>query len=149
MANDLTGEFDLVAEFAIPAANRVLASMHRSERFLHSTSTIVDDTPRVQDGVVGPPPVVATLDAVGAPIVNHDRIGSLATVTFSSGSGPRVTPFDGIVNVDLDDIFVPPVVPSHLKGRAQLQLFPPTLSVPDNSGTRLTVHTQMLARYFP
>ncbi len=28
MANDLTGDFDVVAEFTLPAANRVLAAMH-------------------------------------------------------------------------------------------------------------------------
>ena len=33
MANDLTGDFDVVAEFRIPAANRVLAAMHRGNRF--------------------------------------------------------------------------------------------------------------------
>jgi len=33
MANDLTGNFDVVAEFAVAAANRVLAAMHCSERF--------------------------------------------------------------------------------------------------------------------
>jgi hypothetical protein len=28
MANGLTGEFDVVAEFSIPAVNRLLAAMH-------------------------------------------------------------------------------------------------------------------------
>ncbi len=30
MPNALTGEFDVVAQFAIPAANRLLAAMHRT-----------------------------------------------------------------------------------------------------------------------
>ena len=46
MANSLTGDFDVVAEFAIGAANRVIAAMHRAERFLHSTSVRVEDTSR-------------------------------------------------------------------------------------------------------
>src|SRR5262245_58846060 len=36
MANDLTGQFDVVAEFSAGAVNRLLAAMHRTERFLHS-----------------------------------------------------------------------------------------------------------------
>jgi hypothetical protein len=36
MANDLTGDFDVVAEFAIFAVNRVLAAMHRAQRIPHS-----------------------------------------------------------------------------------------------------------------
>jgi len=43
MPNPLTGDFDVVVEFAIPAANRMLAAMHRSERFLHSIALRVDD----------------------------------------------------------------------------------------------------------
>ena len=43
MANQLTGDFDVVAEFGIPAANRLLAAMHRSGRFPHSATLRVDD----------------------------------------------------------------------------------------------------------
>ena len=43
MANDLTGDFDVVAEFSIPAANRVLAAMHRGGRVSHSWTLRVDD----------------------------------------------------------------------------------------------------------
>src|SRR4051794_21528857 len=43
MANDLTGDFDVVAEFSIPAANRVLAAMHRGRRVPHSWTLRVDD----------------------------------------------------------------------------------------------------------
>ena len=42
MANALTGDFDVVAEFAMPAANRVLATLHRGERVPHSVSVRVD-----------------------------------------------------------------------------------------------------------
>ncbi|MDQ3242230.1 MAG: hypothetical protein M3Q09_00655 [Gemmatimonadota bacterium] len=45
MANDLTGDFDVVAQFAIPAVDRVLAAMHRIERFPHSIALRVDDNP--------------------------------------------------------------------------------------------------------
>jgi len=52
-------------------------------------------------------------------------------------------------NTDFAGFFLDPVVPSHLKGRAQLQLFPPTIDVPDSSGTRLTITIPMMSRYFP
>jgi hypothetical protein len=43
MANALTGDFDIVAEFTLGAANRVLAAMHCGERLPHSWSLQVDD----------------------------------------------------------------------------------------------------------
>ncbi len=161
MANDLTGDFDIVAEFAIPAANRVLASMHWSERFPHSLSVRVDDTPLPPGpgGLVGPrPTVVASIDAFGDPTTNHRRIGAVA-VDFGDGGGsgggpsPSSTPsvLDDIVNIgDLNLTVVNvEIVPSNLKGRAQLQLYPPTLTVPDATGTKLTVRIQLMARYTP
>ena len=44
MANDLTGDFDAVVQFSVGAADRVLAAMHRGNRFPHSLSTRVSDT---------------------------------------------------------------------------------------------------------
>src|SRR5262249_18605801 len=145
MANNLTGEFDLVAEFALHAANRMLASMHRSERFQHSIATRVDDT------LVDPnhASVFGGIDASGTALANHLQIGDAPT-------GPRRPPsltslllLDGVVNTNVGVLEIPPIVPSLLKGKAQLQLFPPTVDVPDASGNRLTVHIPMMSRYFP
>jgi hypothetical protein len=47
MANDLTGDFDVVAEFTIPAANRILAAMHRGSRLPHSWSLRVDNSTHI------------------------------------------------------------------------------------------------------
>ncbi len=47
MANDLTGDYDVAVEFTIPAANRVLAAMHRGQRFPHSLSLRVYDALRL------------------------------------------------------------------------------------------------------
>jgi hypothetical protein len=69
MANDLTGDFDVVAEFAIPAANRVIAAMHRAERFLHAMSVRVDDTRRRPDHRADFPTLVASMDSLGEPSV--------------------------------------------------------------------------------
>src|SRR5256885_2214308 len=129
MANDLTGDFDLVAEFAIPAVNRVLAAMHARERFLHAVSMRVDDTPRPTPNTTAiQPSVLAAIDAFGDPTVNHDRLGQLTAAqtigsSTASSSNLLVSALDAVVNFNLAGIEIPPVVPSHLKGRAQLQIF--------------------------
>jgi peroxiredoxin len=43
MANELTGEFDVVAEFSIQAVNNILAAQHQSEVYLHSIPASIDD----------------------------------------------------------------------------------------------------------
>src|SRR5260370_14739319 len=43
MANDLTGDFDVVAEFSLVARDRVVAAMHCGGRLPHSWSLRVDD----------------------------------------------------------------------------------------------------------
>ena len=45
MSNNLTGDCDVVVEFSVLGANRALAAMHSSGRFLHSVSLRVDDNP--------------------------------------------------------------------------------------------------------
>src|SRR5262245_4607939 len=110
MANDLTGEFDVVAEFSLHAADRMLASMHRSERFLHSIATRVDDT------LVDPnhASVLNGVDAFGTAIANQLQIGN--------GGGPRRPPtltslliLDDIVNTNVGVLQIPPIQPSLLK----------------------------------
>lgn len=145
MANDLTGDFDVVAQFAIGAANRLLASMHRSERFLHSISMRVDDT----DPGPNHTSVLGQVDIVGVAIADQDRLGNPPPVPPSGGSRSPFPILDDIVNVDFAGVAVDPIVPSQLKGRAQAQLFPPTVDVPDNSGKRLAVTIPIIARYFP
>src|SRR5262249_2054859 len=45
--------------------------------------------------------------------------------------------------------FITHPVPSKLQGRAQLQVFAPTIEVPDNSGKNLRVRLGMMSRYLP
>lgn len=154
MANDLTGDFDVVAEFAIPAANRVIAAMHRVERFLHTMSVRVDDSHQPGDLRVDPS-IVASVDEFGDASVNHDRIPPRWTrPLYPTGGGSGTTAggaavLDQIVNTHIHDLDLEPLVPSRLKGRAQLQLSPPTISVPDSSGRNVTVTMDLRARYFP
>ena len=138
MANELTGEFDVVAQFALPAVNRVLAAMHSSGRFPHSMTARVDDTPPPTHG--WRPSITSILDALGDAIVDADSVGGRG--------GPHRGAFDSIVN-DILDVTVEPIEPSHMKGRAQLQLFPPTLQIATGGASRVTTRLQFLARYFP
>jgi len=148
MANALTGDFDVVAEFAVAAANRVLAAMHRLERFPHSLSIRVDDTVRPRPDI-NTPAIVGAIDAFGDPVVNPHHIGNpnpfpgalVATDAVYSG-------LDAIVN---PGVMAPPgaTVPSLLKGTAQLQVFPPTIEIPDGSGKNVRVKMDMMSRYFP
>ena len=149
MANDLTGDFDVVAEFAIPAANRVLAAMHRRERFLHSVTLRVDDNPPRGSQVVRPT-VVGSVDTFGDPTVDHTRIGNPIPLPGQlSATNPIYSLLDPVVNTGLLVATEGTIVPSHLQGRAQLQLAPPAIEVPDASGKNITVRLDIMGRYFP
>jgi peroxiredoxin len=153
MATDLTGDFDVIAQFAVPAVNRVLAAMHRAERFQHSVAMRVDDTARRPDDL-GAPTVVGVIDAFGDTVSDHAGIGNPRPLTvgaFASGSAisAAIAALDPLVNIHLGGIHIDPIEPSHFKGRAQLQLMPPTIEIPDSSGTNLTVKIEMMSRYLP
>ncbi len=149
MANNLTGNFDVVAEFAILAVNRVLAAMHRAERFPHSMAL------RVRDNVPpgsrpDQPTIVGSTDTFGDPTVDHTKIGSPVVLTGQfSAADPRYWALDPVVNADVVGADVPPLVPSKLQGRAQLQLSPPKIDVTGASGSNITVKLPLMARYFP
>ena len=149
MANALTGDFDVVAEFAVTAAGpRALQRCTGSSDFhipCQSGSTI--SFPRVP--TYRAPSIVGAIDAFGDPVVNPHHIGNpnpfpgalVATDAVYSG-------LDAIVNVG---VMAPPgaTVPSLLKGTAQLQVFPPTIEVADGSGKNVRVKMEIIARYFP
>ncbi len=149
MANNLTGNFDVVAEFAILAVDRVLAAMHRAERFPHSmTLRVRDNAP--PGSKPDQPTIVGSTDTFGDPTVDHTKIGSPVVLRGQfSAADPRYWALDPVVNADVVSANVPPVVPSKLQGRAQLQLFPPKIEVTDTSGSNITVKLPLMARYFP
>lgn len=149
MPNDLTGDFDVVAEFAIPAVNRVLAAMHRTQRVPHSMTLRVDDNPP-PGSKVGKPSVVASVDALGDVTVDHTRVGKLIPLAGElSAAHPIYAVLDPVVNAGMVDATWGPIVPSHLQGIAQLQVSPPTFEVTDASGANITGRVQIMARYFP
>lgn len=152
MANDLTGDFDVIAQFAVPAVNRVLAAMHRIERFPHSMAMRVDDTSRPDRPF--DPSVIGVVDAFGDTVSDHSSIRNprpLNIADFASGSAisSAVAALDPIVNSHLAGVHLEPLTPSHLKGKAQVQVFPPTIEINDSSGTKLTVHMELMSRYIP
>jgi peroxiredoxin len=148
MPNNLTGEFDVVAEFAIPTANRLLAAMHRCERFPHSMSIRVDDNP--PPGSKVKPAIMGAVDTFGDVVVDQNQVGKPnpwpgpLAATNATYSG-----LDLLVNTDLAGAVIGPTTPSHLQGVAQLQLAPPTIDVPDASGANLAVRLAVMSRYFP
>ena len=153
MANNLTGDFDVIAQFAVPAVNRVLAAMHQIERFQHSIAFRVDDTPRFGHDYELPT-VVGVIDAFGDTVSDHAAIGHPRPVNlgdYASGStvSAAVAALDAIANINIAGVQVEPIQPSNLKGTAQLQLFPTTIEINDASGTKLTVRIGLLSRYLP
>src|SRR5215212_3559994 len=154
MAN-LTGDFDVIAQFAVPAVNRVLAAMHRVERFPHSMSMRVDDTAQHTHGIDGlRGSVLNVIDLFGDPPADHSSIGNPRPINigdFPAGSanGRLAAALNAIANADLAGIHIPPIEASNIKGRAQVQVFPPTIELNDLSGKTITVRMEMISRYLP
>lgn len=151
MSNDLTGDFDVVVEFPVPTATRVLAAMHRGRRFPHSLSIRVDDVPR--RSLVGEKArtISARVDRFGDAIADRQRIGAArpASPKPFSVDAPMWVAVDAVVNGGRPAHEYAALVHSDLQGVAQLQLSAPTMSVPDESETGIAVHMQTMARYFP
>jgi peroxiredoxin len=146
MANALTGDFDVVAEFGVLAVDRLLAAMHQTERFLHSISARVDDNPHPTQPI--PPVVIGVVDAFGDPIANQRQIGNPRPIPGSAAVTNAAAAHLGILlNADL--LLPPKVIPSHISGIAQIQVFPPTVRVPDNTGTNLAVRMNVMVRFIP
>ncbi len=146
MANILTGEFDVVAELTIPAVNRILATLHSAERFPHSVSARVkDEKPHGSD--VSHPTTVGIVDASGDAPVDPGPSGVFPLLGAEALALASYYVLDPIVNLDVEDMAPEPVVPSKLRGWAQLQLAAPTLELA--TGTSVTARIGLMARYFP
>jgi peroxiredoxin len=148
MANDLTGDFDVVVEFAIPAANRVLAAMHGIERFPHSAAFHVDDTqppaPNFDTNSI-----IEVVDGFGDPIVDHNNVGPVNPLPGQLvATSPVYAGLGALVNADSLVAVEGTITPSLLKGRAQLQIGPPTMELVPGSATNIRVLMHIIARYF-
>jgi peroxiredoxin len=148
MANSVTGNYDVVVQISLAAVDRFLAVMHECGRFLHSTSGYLND---VAPPKLHLPPIVFTgfADEFGNAIANQQRIprqqftGTVAINGAILGLRPPIVNPGWIV-------FPPPTItPSNLSGQVQLQISPPTIDVPDASGTNLSVTLNAMVRYLP
>ena len=151
MAN-LTGDFDVIAQFAVPAIDRILAAMHAVERFPHSMSLRVDDTQEhVHDFNFS---AIGVVDVFGDATTDHESIRNPRPINLGdflpgTSASAAAAALGGIVNIDLSGIDIAPIEPTLLKGKAQIQLFPPTIEINDTTGKRLTVKMEMMSRYIP
>lgn len=72
MPNILTGEFDVVVQFGIPALNRILAAQHQEEMYLHSLPVGIDDAETGMQGIatvqVSTPTITLPEDGSGSKI---------------------------------------------------------------------------------
>jgi AhpC/TSA family len=168
MANDLTGDFDVVAQFSIPAANRVLAAMHRGGRLPHSWSLRVDNYHHL-DGLSNLTAVKtgirSVVDAFGEAIIDPKVVAKPNFKPTSFGgvnpnfdfpvNMPKAAPFPPIpirtsvsAEVDRAHLLTPAELEraSHLVGVAEVQLGAPTISL-GRSSTSIVVHSPVMARY--
>ena len=153
MANNLTGDFDIIAQFAIPAINRILATMHRAQRFPHSLAMRIDDTQGPGDRW-DVPTAIGVIDAFGDAVADHASIRNPRPVNLgdivSNHTGTALARvFDPIANIGALLLDPAPFERSHLKGRAFLQLFPPTVEITDPTARSATVKIEIMARYIP
>ncbi len=168
MANDLTGDYDVIAAFSLGAVNRILAAMHRGNRLPHSLSMAVDDFPEFPLGAA----VVAIVDKYGDALTDFMRVKRAA---YAAAPSNRALDAELIRNVDpvvnwRPDPGGPPAIRlsgfdqaigagaaavlgsqdfSMLSGVAQLQLGPPTMQLPRDRTDRGDVHTPVTIRYIP
>ena len=102
MPNDLTGDFDIVAEFTLGAANRVLAAMHCGGRLPHSWSLQVDDYTHHHvplSGYKAVPVIRAIVDSFGDAVADPGRTANPSGArTISPGSTPLNPAVDIPVN---------------------------------------------------
>ncbi|HTM23652.1 MAG TPA: redoxin domain-containing protein [Vicinamibacterales bacterium] len=144
MSNDFTGDYDVVLGFSAPAVNRVLAAMHRGNRFPHSLSMRVDDSPESKRSAV------SVVDVSGNAVIEPGLVARTVDLAATAPIGIHATDIS-FQNVDPVVNFRGSVAPdfSHLKGIAHLQLGPPTIELPADSSAKAVFHTRVLARYFP
>ncbi|HEX2721927.1 MAG TPA: TlpA disulfide reductase family protein [Gemmatimonadaceae bacterium] len=104
MANDLTGDYDVVAQFSLDAVNRILAAMHRGKRLPHALSMAVDDYPDPRIGVAA----ISIVDVHGEAMLDPAkvRIAAHANAAASVGrlSEEVIRNVDPVVNFRRDPL---------------------------------------------
>ena len=132
MANDLTGDYDVVASFSLGAVNRILAAMHRGKRLPHALSMAVD-LPARGLGVVA----VSVVDHYGSAVTEASAVRQTAYSSLAVSQAAGLINAEVIRNVDpvvnwrseplAAQVPVIQATPAFHVGVAQLQLGPPTM----------------------
>jgi hypothetical protein len=168
MANDLTGDYDVVAAFSLGAVDRILAAMHRGNRLPHSLSMAVNDFPSLNLGAAA----VSVVDKLGNAIADAARVKTAAAAVTPPGnlrSEEVLSNVDPVVNWRPDPSapggpqeirLAGPGIPggviggpgasidfSYLSGVAQLQLGPPTMQLGRGETATADVHTPAMIHF--
>ena len=148
MANTLTGDFDAVIQLPYYTVNRILAAMHQTGRFLHSISARIDDNPHPTRPRW--PVIVGSVDAFGDVVANQRQVGRPNPFPGPSAVTNPVASRLGVLLNPGQLVFAPPeIIPSHISGTVQAQLFPPTVIIPQGAGSNVTITINLIARFFP
>lgn len=161
MANLITGDFDVVVQASLAAIDRVLAALHQTEKFLHSFSTRVNDIPpaskigditrlpvklvaepmRIEEkraparlSLVPPPPIL-TKEGQVAPA----RVQTSGT-TYSVGTASEQVYRAYGALLDTEEY-------TGVRGYLEVQVSTPTITLPSNSASRVTIHYTVMIHY--
>ncbi len=161
MSNDITGDYDIVAQFSTDSISRILAAMHCGQRFPHSLSMLVDDLPISKLGIRA----ASIVDKFGKAVTDWRRVKLASAPSVSTGplSEEMIRTVDPIVNWHSDlssmesnqaqassALRVSSIVPSDssfMAGIAQLQLGPPIIALIPGQPSTAQVHMLAMIRY--
>src|SRR6266446_50867 len=134
MSNTLTGDFDVVVQASLPAINRVLATQHQAETFLHSFTVRINDAPPI---LSLPLFEVAPQSTQGSA---SESIETSTQTTGTEGISPAEQRFSGGTLQGRDF--------TGIRGFAEIQDSTPTITLPgDQNGSQVTIHYQIMVHF--
>ena len=137
MSNALTGDFDVVVEASVPAVDRVLATLHQAETFLHSFTLRIDDVPPI---IFAPPSSEAVLPAAQRRARRPTEVEAPARTTSAEHASSVERRFSG--GILQDDEF------TGVRGFAEIQVSTPTITLPQSADTsEVTVHYTVIVHF--
>ena len=146
MANELTGDYDVVTAFSLGAVNRILAAMHRGKRLPHAMSLSVDVA--ILDGIV-----IGVEERRGGATSDPLRVKQAVHAAGKIGPLPAelIRTVDPVVNPPAKSAAAAvgnSLTTVHV-GVAQLQLGPPIMRIAPNRTDRAEIRTPARIHYRP
>jgi peroxiredoxin len=154
MANNLTGDFDAIFQISVRRVNGILATMHQSRvnpdaspTFEHSSSVRVGDLPLIlqRDSVQFSKWVAGAVQELRETGVLANDARSL----LSEKAPPGVSAVLKKGWRDLDVARLEPAASGAVRGKAEVQLSAPTISLAGGAGGEVTVHVFIRVHYVP